>query len=146
MIRILIVAALVLGPSIAVSAADEALIETRQNIMDSMREATRAAGNMVRGETEFDAVLAELAMRTIFTAAAGVPGYFPEGTETGGDTEALPAIWENKEDFEERFAAMQADAWAAVEPAKQDLETFTPAFQAVATHCGDCHELYRLDR
>ena len=43
-----------------------------------------------------------------------MPALFPDDSKTGGDTAALPAIWENKSDFDARFAAFGKDAAAAL--------------------------------
>src|SRR3990172_7028171 len=55
--------------------------------------------------------------------AGKLPKLFPDDSKTGGDTEALPAIWENKKDFEERFLKL-ADAAKAAETAISDEATF----------------------
>ena len=38
---------------------------------------------------------------------------FPDNSKTGGDTAALPAIWENKADFDAKLTKFVAEAKAA---------------------------------
>jgi len=62
-----------------------------------------------------------------------------------GDTAALPAIWDNKADFEARFAKFSADAKEAQGSVK-DLDTFKATFSAITKNCGGCHEMYRAKK
>ena len=67
---------------------------------------------------------------------------YPETAKTGGDTEALPAIWDNKSDFEGRYTKLASDAKAASAPIKNEI-SFAEEFPKVASRCGGCHKLYR---
>ena len=66
-------------------------------------------------------------------------------TKTGGDTAALPAIWDNKADFDAKFTKFGADAKAA-QGAVKDLDTFKAAFGGLTKNCGGCHETYRAKK
>ena len=57
----------------------------------------------------------------------------------------MPAIWENKADFEAKLAKFGADAKAA-EAAVKDLDSFKAQFAEVQKNCGGCHETYRKRR
>jgi cytochrome c556 len=74
-----------------------------------------------------------------------MPGLFPESSKTGGDTAALPAIWQNKADFDAKFAKFGADAKAAASAVK-DVDSFKTAFSGVTKNCGGCHETYRAKK
>ena len=67
---------------------------------------------------------------------------FPDTSKTGGKTSAMPAIWENKADFDARLAKLASDSKAAIEATK-DLDTFKAQFTGVTKSCGGCHQLYR---
>jgi cytochrome c556 len=67
---------------------------------------------------------------------------FPDTSKTGGDTAALPAIWENKADFEAKLTKFAADAKAAG-PKVTDLDTFKAQMTEVRKNCGGCHQPYR---
>jgi cytochrome c556 len=42
-----------------------------------------------------------------------VQGLFPDDSKTGGDTAALPLIWEKKSEFDAIFVKLGADSTAA---------------------------------
>lgn len=66
---------------------------------------------------------------------------FPEGSE-GGD--ALPAIWENPDDFQEKLEAFST----AADGLKQTVNTggdIGPAFQQLGQACKSCHDKYRAE-
>ena len=52
-------------------------------------------------------------LTTFATRADKMQELFPDSSKTGGDTAALPAIWENKADFDAKLAKFSADAKAA---------------------------------
>ena len=77
--------------------------------------------------------------------AATYATLFPDNSQTGGDTAALPAIWSNRAAFTAAVAKWGADA--RTEGAKvTDLATFQAAFTEVTKNCGSCHEVYRARR
>lgn len=119
-------------------------IAARQALMKEQSRAARLAGNMVKGEAPYDPEAAAQAAATIAANAEKVPSLFPEGTDTGFDTEAHPAIWENKAGFEAIAAKLAEDARAAQQAAAQGLESFRAAFAAMANNCRSCHEEYRV--
>ena len=66
---------------------------------------------------------------------------FPEGSE-GGD--ALPAIWQNPEDFRARLTDFQQAA-ADLKSAVNGGGEIGPAFQQLGQACKACHDDYRDD-
>jgi cytochrome c556 len=76
--------------------------------------------------------------------AAAIPGMFPAGTETGGNTKALPAIWSDRAGFEKAAATFGENATKLSAAAAADDKTaFAEAFKATAGACGACHRTYR---
>ena len=126
-------------------AADDP-IAARQNIMKNVGAAMKAAGAMATGKAEYDALAAELAVRTINSSAIGFPMFFPKGSETGGDTEAAPAIWSDMEGFSKSLAQLATDSATATEAAKGGMDTFKGAFFAMAKNCKACHEKFRIKK
>ena len=121
-------------------------IETRQAIMKSVGAAAKVSGEMVKGEIPFHADIANSTLATFAAAGKSFHTFFPEGSETGNDTEAKATIWENMDGF---LAINDKSADAAVraiaaEPA--DLDAFRAAFGSVAENCKACHEEYRVSR
>ncbi|MGE0233164.1 MAG: cytochrome c [Flavobacteriaceae bacterium] len=130
----------VTGPA---SAAEDP-IAARQAVMKSNGAAVGALAKMVKGETEYNALAAEMAMRTISSGLVAFPSLFPAGSETGGDTKASPKIWEDMAGFQQAAAKATADAAAAIGPAGQGLDALKGVFGTVARNCAGCHETYQL--
>ncbi|MEP1205822.1 MAG: cytochrome c [Rhizobiaceae bacterium] len=111
----------------------------RQALMKQNGAATRVLAGMVKGQTPFDAVAAQLAFRTLNTAALGFGHMFPEGSQTGANTEAAATIWSDRAGFDAAIAKYVADTSAAI----TDLDSLKTAFGAAASNCGSCHKSYR---
>lgn len=124
----------------------EAAIEKRQELMKSAGQATKTAGQMVKGETEWDAAKAKEAMQTLVNVGTTFPTLFPEDSKTGHETEAAPAIWEKTDEFKAIAAKLADDAEGAMAAADQGLDAFKPAFGKAAGNCRDCHQQFRQDR
>jgi cytochrome c556 len=115
----------------------------RHTMMEQVGEATRVLGGMARGDAPYEAGSAVNGMRVYLAVAAAWPHMFPEGTETGNDTRAAPAIWEDPEGFVAASEKFEADAAAAIETAGNGFDAFRAAFGSVAQNCRSCHEDYR---
>lgn len=118
-------------------------IAARQQLMKMNGGAAKAASDMIKGNTPFDATAAAAAMKTIQEDMVTFVTLFPEGSESGGETKASAKIWEDKAGFEAAAAKLGADAKAAEEAAANGLDAFKTAFGAVGADCGGCHEAYR---
>ena len=124
--------------SLAAHAAPNASVD-RQALMKNVGAATKVAAGMVKGQVPFDAVAAQLAMRTMNNAALGFGHMFPDGSQTGAETEAAPAIWSDRAGFDAAVAKFAADTSATI----TDLGSLKQAFGAAAANCGSCHKAYR---
>ncbi len=132
---------LAVGAATAATVADDP-IEARQTLMKNVGSAMQVAGNMARGETEFEPRAAHMAMRTINSSIIGAMELFPEGTDSG-DTRALPEIWDNMDDFLAKAEALREASQAAIDAEPQDLDSFRPLVADVGNNCSACHEDYR---
>lgn len=126
--------------------ADGHAISTRQGLMKNVGAAMKASAQMVKGEVEYNAATAELAMRTINSSAIGFGHYFPEDSKTGGKTEAAPAIWTDMAGFKAVGAKLAETSLAAANAAKDGKDAFTKAFGPVGANCKACHEKYRIKK
>lgn len=143
MIRtVLTVVTLALG--IGAAAAQDP-IAGRKALMKGNGEQAALGGKFVKGEEPFDLAKAQKIFATYQDTASKAPSLFPDNSKTGGDTAALPAVWEKKDDFNTRLAKLGADAKAAAERVK-DLDTFKAEFPVVQKNCGGCHETYRMKK
>ena len=70
---------------------------------------------------------------------------WPEGSAQGEveDSEALPAIWENPEDFQAKHQALIDAVTAMQGAAGTELAAVQASLGAVGASCGGCHETYR---
>jgi cytochrome c556 len=136
-------AALALGVTAVVAQGDP--IATRKQTMKGVGDATRIGNQMAKGEVPFDAAKAREIFKVYADAADRMHNYFPENSKTGGDTAALPAVWENRADFRKRFDDWAADIKKAAANTK-DLDSFKAEFTTVTRSCGGCHQTYRLSR
>ncbi len=132
-----------LGLSTAV--AGDAAVD-RQAMMKNVGAAMRVAAGMVKGKIPYEALAAELAMRTMSSTALGYTAMFPKGSESGADTEAAPAIWSNAAGFASASDKFAADAAKAAEAAKGGADAFKTAFGVVASNCKACHKDFRIKK
>ena len=72
--------------------------------------------------------------------------FWPEGS--GGEkTRAKIEIWQNIEDFQNKFKSLgKASANLIMEAKKGDLEIARSAFRKMARTCGSCHRDYRAPK
>lgn len=145
MMRAFVVAgAMVLGITV-VAAQSQDPIAARKALMKATGKNAGAGAAMVRGEAPFDLAKAKEIFVAVQETAAKAPALFPDNSKEGGETAALPKIWEAKADFDARFVKLGADAKAA-EASVTDLDSFKVAFGGVGKNCGGCHELYRVKK
>ena len=67
---------------------------------------------MIEGKQPFDLAKAKAVLATFASRARQGQDLLPDNSKTGGDTASLPAIWENKADFDAKLAKLSADAKA----------------------------------
>ena len=140
---VLAVAAVVAG--VVAVAAQSDPIATRKAVMKENGAQTKAGVAMAKGETPYDQAKAQAIFANYIDVAAKMPSLFPPTSKTGGDTAALPAIWDNKADFDAKFAKFGAEAKAAQASVK-DLDSFKTSFSGLTKNCGGCHEKYRAKK
>ncbi len=141
---LILAALLAFVPALSVMAGDTPQ-EARHELMEDVGGAAKNIGKMLKGEAPFDAALANEGLRTWADAAATFGDLFPEGSESGYDTEAKATIWTDRAGFDEQLAMFAEASDAAVAANPQSLEALKPAAGAVFKTCKSCHEGYRVD-
>jgi cytochrome c556 len=116
-------------------------IAARKGLMKEIGGANRTATEMLDGKQPFDVAKAKAALMTISGNAGKMGALFPDNSKAG-DTAALPAIWDNKADFNAKLTKFSNDAKAAADKTT-DLASFKAAIGEVRQNCGGCHKLYR---
>lgn len=141
MLRVMaVLAALAVGAT-AVWAQNAAGIAARKEAMKSFGGAFKGPADMAKGDAAFDLPKVQASLKTIEETAAKAKGLFGDDTKTG-ETDALPAAFENKPDLLARFDKLAADAKAA-SGAIKDEASFKAEWPKVPSNCGGCHKTYR---
>ena len=123
-----------------VLAAD--VIAQRRALMHDDGIAAKKLFDMAKGTAPFDLAVAQASLKTLANGAEKTPLLFPDDSKTGGGTAALPAIWENKADFNARFAKFSKDVAEAIAQTK-DEASFKVVAPKVFENCSGCHERYK---
>jgi len=139
----LVATLLALGGSFALAQQDP--IAARKALMKKNGDEAKIGTAFMKGEAPFDLAKAKAIFATYQKASHDAAGLFPDNSKTGGDTAALPAIWEKKADFEAKLKKLGDDAKEA-EAKVTDEATFKATFPNVQKNCGGCHETYRLKK
>lgn len=136
---------LVAGLAICASAAmaqNVEVIKSRQAIYKSMAAATKTPADMLKGAAPYDQKTVQAALDIYVDASKKLPTLFPDDSKTGEKTQALPAIWEHKDDFTAKLAKFGQDA-AAAKALITDEASLKAQFPKVLANCGGCHKVYR---
>jgi len=121
-------------------------IEARQHLMEKNGDAAKLIGSMLKEERSFDAVAAMNAMQTWLSSTKEAGDLFPEGSETGHDTEAKSTIWSDRAGFDEKMENFKSQVVAALDADPQSLGELKVATGPVFKACKACHEEYRVEK
>ncbi len=130
----------------AASAAPPVIDERQDNF-----EAIGAGFKAVRGELERgtpDYALIAARANDIAARAGRIADHFPAGTsvDDGHDTEALPAIWTQPEEFRAAAAKLAGEGAKLAQLAPgADKAALAAQAKAVGAACKACHDRFRLD-
>lgn len=123
----------------------ERAIKYRKNGFSMLQNNFAAMGDMVRGDAPFDAAIFAERARA-FAALSELPwaGFSVAGAQPGQGSDALPAIWQNWDDFNRRAEKLKTDAAAlASAAASGDEGQMRQAFLTAARNCKACHDQYK---
>jgi cytochrome c556 len=137
---VLAVAVVALGVTAVLAQSDP--IAARKQLMKDNGAQSKVARDMIDGKEPYDNAKAQKVLTTFAAAHDKGKNLWPDNSKTGGDTASLPAIWENKADFDAKLAKLSSDAQAA-EPTVKDLDSFKAAMGNIGKDCGGCHNTYR---
>lgn len=117
----------------------------RHEMMEGVRDAAKPLGKMLKGESDYDLDVVLASLETFAEAGKTFGDLFPPGTETGGGTEAAPAIWEDRAGFEEALVMWVEATDAAIAAKPATLEEAEPLLGKVFGSCKNCHDTYRIE-
>lgn len=141
----LALAAAVLALGSAAIADHHDPIHERHELMESVRDAAKPVGLMLRGETDYDPDVVMESLELWQSVGAKFGDLFPEGSETGQGTEAAPAIWEDRDGFNDALAQWREATDKAIAADPQTLEAARPIIGPVFNACKNCHDSYRIE-
>lgn len=121
-------------------------IEQRQELMEQTRDALKPLIGMTRGQVDFDAATVTESLAVFETTAMEAPPLFPEGSDSGFDTEAKATIWTDRSGFEMAFMRFGAAVEEAQDANIDSVETLKPALQGVLKTCKGCHDDFRVEK
>ena len=123
-------------------AADKDFIDYRQNLMKSLGAHAAALGAIAQNKVPYSDNLAYHA-DGIAAAAAAAQLAFSENLPGGT---AAANIWENKDDFDARFAALEESAIKVAAAARSGgMAEAGPMMSGLFT-CKSCHDIYRTEK
>lgn len=131
---------------VSVAIADSDPILTRQDLMEDTRDAAKVIGGMVKAEQPFDAEAAMAALETWKRTATEAGDLFPEGSDTGHDTEAKSTIWTDRAGFDAKLENFNTQVDAAIAANPDTLEALGAVAGPVFKACKACHDGYRVEK
>ncbi|EEE47256.1 c-type cytochrome [Roseibium alexandrii] len=141
------IVSIAIAASLGAAQADDDPIGDRQAIMSSVGAAAGLGGGLMKGEIAYSPAAGKAAIAAMRAASLTFGDYFPNGSNTG-DTEAAPAIWDNRAGFDAEIAKFAAATGTAMEAAGRagpaDLDAFKAAMGPVFGTCKSCHEGFRV--
>lgn len=141
MIRCILLASAIAALGATAVLAEGDPISARKDLMKENGAQSRIAREMIAGKQSFDLAKAKKVLATFAAVSEKSKALYPDDSKSG-DTGALPAVWENKADFDAKLAKMGTDAKAA-ESKVVDLDSFKAVMGDVGKDCGGCHRTYR---
>lgn len=122
-------------------------VKARQGLMQLNQINAGVLFGMAQGKRDYDADMAKAAAGNIvLQASVNQMLLWPEGTDAEalpGQTRALPAIWRDYPDIEEKSKAWLAAAKATEAAAGNGLEALSATIPALGASCKGCHDAYR---
>ena len=128
-----------LGVTAVVAQSDP--IAARKALMKENGNQARIAREMIEGKQPFSLDAAKKVLATFGDTNDKAKSLWPDSSKAG-DTAALPAIWENKADFEAKLAKFSTESKAASAKVT-DLDSFKAQMTEIGKNCGGCHQPYR---
>jgi len=115
----------------------------RAGLMQTIAYKVAQARGMAQGEIPVDEALFAKHARDVAVLASMIPeGFIPNSAVEG--SAALPEVWTNMADFQQKAADLQNAAQALADSATQNgFEAAKGMIQAVGQSCGACHRPYR---
>jgi cytochrome c556 len=120
------------------------IVKQRIATMEAMGKSVGVIVDMIKGKTQFDHHLATQTADEILDFSFKAAKQFTKPDQSANDTRALPAIWQQKSDFDLYFSDLQdATELLAQVAAMNQPDILRPKFAEVVEICSACHEKFR---
>ncbi len=124
----------------------EQAIDYRHSVYHVIRWNVGLMGAQVDGKAPYDKDAFATQAARVAVLVPMLPEGFPEGSFVKGKTEAKPAIWEHRAEFDELMKRFAAKSSALADVAKGgDLAKIKPAFSELTQACKACHDKFKED-
>jgi cytochrome c556 len=141
MMKRVVLAIVVVAFGVTAVVAQSDPIAARKALMKENGRQSGIARAMIEGKEPFDLAKAKAVLANFSTAHDKGKALWPDNSKSG-DTASLPAVWENKADFDAKLAKLSSDA-KAQDAGVKDLDSFKAAMAEIGKNCGGCHNTYR---
>ncbi len=135
----------ILAISVTAAVGQSEPIAARKDSMKQVAKANGEVGKISKGEAPFKLETVQAALKIIVETSKTMPGLYPDTAKTGGETRALPKIWDAKADFDAQWAKFGKDAMEAAAKIT-DEASFKASYSAVVKNCDACHDAYRAPK
>ncbi len=142
--RTLLISA-IMAASITSAIGQSDPIAARRDTMKAIAKANGDVGKISKGEAPFKLETVQAALKVMAEGSKAMPGLYPETAKAGGETRALPKIWDAKADFNAQWEKFGKDAMEAAAKIT-DEASFKAAYGAVVKNCDGCHDVYRAPK
>jgi len=123
------------------------VVKQRMDAMSIMGDKSKLIAAMLKGKSDYDPVVISEVADAYIKHGTDIPGLFPDNemSRNGSETEALPAIWDDWQDFVELAAKLASDSKAlkAIADNGVKMNTVKRAFVIATKNCSTCHKRYR---
>lgn len=137
-------AAIAVATSALAQPKPEAFVKHRQSAFALMGWYFGPMGGVAKGEKPFNKDEMTKAATLVATMAKLPYDSFPVGTETVGNTQALPTVWSNNAKFKELAAKLGTETDTLAKMASAGDEAgFKKQFGVVGGTCKACHDDFK---
>lgn len=134
-------AALLAAAGVLAHSGATGVVKQRMDGMKAMSDAAKALGAVKLGVIPYSAVTVRRAAAALRESGEAARTQFPPGSNAH-PSEALPAIWRERDGFDRLLGAL-IDAAARLDAAAEDETRALAVADEIAATCKDCHAKYR---
>lgn len=124
----------------------EDLVKYRQNVMSSLGGHAGAIAKIVKGQVDANHVMHHAEAIAAIAPTVDDIWWDNSGYDDYKNTDALPKIWENPDDFQAKIDQFQTAAQDFVKAAETgERGQIIKGFKRLGDSCGACHDNYRYE-